>query len=106
MLFRSGVSATFNVADLSLFDVGDDLGANRLEEGGNDATLAREITTESIELPRGPITRSRAKRFRNAIASYVERAWEEGVAGFDSRASNRSKGVTCNLLQAEFVSFN
>lgn len=101
-----GVSATFNVADLSLFDVGDDLGANRLEEGGNDATLAREITTESIELPRGPITRSRAKRFRNAIASYVERAWEEGVAGFDSRASNRSKGVTCNLLQAEFVSFN
>nr|XP_012466476.1 unnamed protein product [Gossypium raimondii] len=35
-----GVSATFNVADLSLFDVGDDLGANRLEEGGNDTTLA------------------------------------------------------------------
>jgi hypothetical protein len=28
---------SFNVADLSLFDVGDDLRTNPFQEGGNDA---------------------------------------------------------------------
>ena len=32
-----GVNATFNVVDLSLFDVGDDSRSNRFEEIGDDA---------------------------------------------------------------------
>jgi hypothetical protein len=35
-----GVSATFNVANLSLFDVGDDLRSNSFKERGDDAIQA------------------------------------------------------------------
>jgi hypothetical protein len=35
-----GVSGSFNVADLSPFDVGDDLRANPSQEGENDANQA------------------------------------------------------------------
>ncbi|MBA0620485.1 hypothetical protein Godav_006192, partial [Gossypium davidsonii] len=40
---------------------------------------AWEVTTEPVELPQGPITQSRAKRFQDALASYVDRAWGEQV---------------------------
>ncbi|KAG8497231.1 hypothetical protein CXB51_008425 [Gossypium anomalum] len=38
------VSATFNVADLSFYDIGDDLGANRFEERRNDTTILPELS--------------------------------------------------------------
>ena len=37
-----GVSASFNVSDLSPFDVGDDLRTNPLQEGENDANEATQ----------------------------------------------------------------
>ena len=36
------VSATFNVTDLSLFYVGDDLRTNPFQEEGNDGGMAKE----------------------------------------------------------------
>jgi hypothetical protein len=88
-----GVSASFNVADLSPFDVGDDLRANPSQEGENDAnqgaghanhacgneaevvqdplslpsgpiTSGAEFAQDPLSLPSGPITRLRAKRFK------------------------------------------
>jgi len=56
-----GVSATFNVADLSLFDVCDDLRSNSFKERGDDAIPALK---DPLEVPVGPVIRLRAKRFK------------------------------------------
>ncbi|KAH1046691.1 hypothetical protein J1N35_037475 [Gossypium stocksii] len=66
-----------------------------------DVTLAWEVTIEPIELPQGPITRSRAKRSQDALATYVDRAWGEQVAESTDHAWTSSIGVHCSLLQAE-----
>ncbi|XP_040966211.1 uncharacterized protein [Gossypium hirsutum] len=52
------VSASFNVADLSPFDVGDDSRTNRFEEREDDMSSPMKIGAESMELPLGPITRT------------------------------------------------
>ncbi|XP_040955924.1 uncharacterized protein [Gossypium hirsutum] len=66
-----GVSASFNVADLSPFDIGDDSRTNRFEEGEDDASLPKKLGAESLELPLGPITQARAKKFQDTIANYI-----------------------------------
>jgi hypothetical protein len=82
-----GVSASFNVADLSLFDVGDDLRANPSQEGENDASQGAghanctrgngtEFGQDPLSLPSGPITRFRDKRFKEALNGLIQ---ENGV---------------------------
>jgi hypothetical protein len=82
-----GVSASFNVADLSPFDVGDDLRTNPSQEGENDASQGAghanhthgngaEFGQDPLSLPSGPITRLRAKRFKEALNGLIQ---ENGV---------------------------
>ena len=59
-----GVSATFNVSDLSSFDVGDDSRLNPFEERGDDAI---QPSKDPLEVPVGPITRFRAKKFKRSF---------------------------------------
>ena len=61
------VSATFNVTDLSHFNVGDDLRTNLFQEEGNDGGMAKEWSADPLEIPLGPMTRSRAKRFKKSL---------------------------------------
>jgi len=56
-----GVSANFNVSDLSSFDVGDDSRSNPFEEQGDDAI---QPSKDPLEVPVGPVTRLRAKKFK------------------------------------------
>jgi hypothetical protein len=78
-----GVSASFNVADLCPFDVGDDLRANPSQEGENDASQGAghanhthgngaEFAQDPLSLPSGPITRLRAKRFKEALNGQIQ----------------------------------
>jgi hypothetical protein len=78
-----GVSASFNVADLSPFDVSDDLKANPSQEGENDANQwaghanhtygnGVEFAQDPLSLPSGPITRLRAKRFKEALNGLIQ----------------------------------
>jgi len=59
------VSATFNVADLSLFDVGSNSRTNYFQEGRNDSIKNKDIVKDNdrddrvLEAPRRPL---RAKR--------------------------------------------
>ena len=53
---RSNVSVTFNVYDVSPSNIGDDLGANPLQEEGNDEAK------DPVIVHVGPVTRTRAKR--------------------------------------------
>ncbi|PON94281.1 hypothetical protein TorRG33x02_100190, partial [Trema orientale] len=48
-----GVSANFNVADLSPFDAGDDLRTNHFQEGENDANEAAQPYVQEEEHSRG-----------------------------------------------------
>ena len=69
------VSTTFNVSDLSLYDVGDSR-TNLFEDGGNDgdqvATRDQEPKSNDPLLGMGgPMTRARAKRVREALQGLV-----------------------------------
>ena len=66
------VSATFNVADLSPFDVGDDSRLNPFKERENDESYAWPINKDPLFIPDGPITRSRAKKIKEAMAGLVQ----------------------------------
>jgi hypothetical protein len=83
-----GVSASFNVVDLSPFDVGDDLRTNPSQEGENDAnqgaghvdhTLRNgaEFTQDLLSLPSVPITRLRAKHFKEALNGLIQENWAD-----------------------------
>ncbi|KAL4278676.1 hypothetical protein GQ457_03G017510 [Hibiscus cannabinus] len=63
------VSATFNVSDLSPFDDFSDLRSNLFQEGEDDVSTAVSIKEADPEvLPQGPVTRSKARKFREVIS--------------------------------------
>uniref|UniRef100_A0A2N9GXJ1 RNA-directed DNA polymerase n=1 Tax=Fagus sylvatica TaxID=28930 RepID=A0A2N9GXJ1_FAGSY len=97
-----GVSASFNVADLSPFDVGDDLRTNPSQEGENDAnqgaghvdhTLGNgaEFAQDPLSLPSGPITRLRAKRFKEALNGLIQENWADSKK--TKMGSNNNQGL-------------
>jgi hypothetical protein len=64
-----GVSVTFNVSDLTLFDVGDDSRSNPFEERRDDAdqpNTKRNHANDPLKVPIRLITRVRAKKFKEA----------------------------------------
>ncbi|XP_028764585.1 uncharacterized protein LOC114722675, partial [Neltuma alba] len=73
LLGKYNVSATFNVADLSPFDAGDDSRSNPFEERGNDAIQQANSSTSNdpLQIPTGPITRARAKRIKEALSGLM-----------------------------------
>uniref|UniRef100_A0A2N9J0J0 RNA-directed DNA polymerase n=1 Tax=Fagus sylvatica TaxID=28930 RepID=A0A2N9J0J0_FAGSY len=71
------VSATFNVSDLSPFDVGDDSWSNPFEERGNDGNQGGPSLKDPLQVPDGPITRSRAKKIKEAMQGLVQSTWDE-----------------------------
>ena len=79
-----GVSATFNVSDLSLFDVGDEesnLRTNSLEEGGIDENQRRPVEDKglkALEGLQGPMTRAKAKRIKGDLEKMVAALFESG----------------------------
>ncbi|XP_041004037.1 uncharacterized protein LOC121249393, partial [Juglans microcarpa x Juglans regia] len=66
------VSATFNVSDLSPFDVGEDSRSNPFEERGNDRNQGGPTLKDPLQVPDGPITRSRAKKIKEAMQGLIQ----------------------------------
>ena len=60
------VSAIFNITDLNPFDAGYDFRTNPFQEEENDGSMAKEWSVAPLEIPLGPMTRARAKRFKEA----------------------------------------
>ena len=52
------VNATFNVTNLSHFDVGDDLKTNAFQEEENDKGMTNKWNVDLIQVLVGPITRA------------------------------------------------
>ena len=74
------VSATFNVSDLSPFDAGDDLRTNPFQEEGNDGDMESSNAwkvADPIQVPVGPITRARAKKFKEALNGLIHEIWNQ-----------------------------
>ena len=77
------ISATFNVSDLSLFDVGDEddganLRTNPFKERGNNvnpSSKPKEIQDPLI-VQEGPITRSKYKKLQEAILGLIRDIWK------------------------------
>ena len=85
------VHATFNVSDLSYFDVGDErLMEQPLQEEGNGASTMK--VNEPIKLPVGPITRSRAKRYQVELNMYCQQ-WFNDHDLCDSTFDRRGKDI-------------
>ncbi|KAG8481073.1 hypothetical protein CXB51_025807 [Gossypium anomalum] len=86
---------------------GDDLGTNRFEERRNDTTILPELLAASedpLELPVGSITRARAKRFKDATTTLVDRVWGETIAGLFESSWTSKPIKPCILLQAQISS--
>ena len=59
---------------------------------------------EPLELPQGPITRSRAKQFKEAVSALVDQVWGETLVGRIDEAWTNSMSLPCTLLRAELSS--
>jgi hypothetical protein len=82
--------------------VGDDLRANPSQKGENDANQGAghanhargnevEVTQDPLSLPSGPITRLRAKRFKEALNRLIE---ENGANSKKTKmGSNNNQGL-------------
>ena len=74
--------------------------------GADTATLQVQPSSskEPLELPQGPITRSRAKQFKEAISALVDQVWGETLVGRIDEAWTNSMSLPCTLLRAELSS--
>uniref|UniRef100_A0A2N9GUE5 Tf2-1-like SH3-like domain-containing protein n=1 Tax=Fagus sylvatica TaxID=28930 RepID=A0A2N9GUE5_FAGSY len=70
------VSATFNVFNLSPFNVDEDSWLNPFEERGNDGNQGGPSLNDPLQVPDGPITRSRAKKIKEAMQGFVQSTWD------------------------------
>jgi len=83
------VSPTFNVADLSLFDAGEDvsdLTTNPVQEGGNDEDISHQYGSKltndeenSLQGIGGPMTRSKAKQTKATLQRLILNLLEDVV---------------------------
>jgi hypothetical protein len=62
-----GVSATFNVVDLTLFDTDFDSRSNPFEERGDDVDQPRNTSNDPLHVANGPMTRSKTKALKEAL---------------------------------------
>ncbi|GKV11007.1 hypothetical protein SLEP1_g22296 [Rubroshorea leprosula] len=97
------VSATFNISDLSPFDVGDDLRTNPFEERGNDGNQDDSISTMScdpLHTQGGPVTQARVKKIREALNGLIEQIWVENNIQQANRSLDDYQGMI-NIIQVQ-----
>ena len=63
------ISATFNVSNLSPFDVSADSRMNPFEERGNDEN--QQVLKDPLHVPVEPITRARSKKIKEALNGLI-----------------------------------
>ena len=63
------ISASFNVSNLSSFDVGDNSRTNPFEKRGNDEN--QQALKDPLHVLVGPITRARSKKIKEALNGLI-----------------------------------
>uniref|UniRef100_A0A2N9FAV0 Tf2-1-like SH3-like domain-containing protein n=1 Tax=Fagus sylvatica TaxID=28930 RepID=A0A2N9FAV0_FAGSY len=92
------VSATFNVSDLSPFDVGEDSWSNPFEERGNDGNQGGPSLKDPLQVPDGPITRSRAKKIKEAMQGLVQSTWDEASKSPTIKVDGKKKAEFVKMI--------
>ena len=92
------VSATFNVSDLSPFDVGDDSRSNPFEERRDDENQ-HAPTKDPLHVPIGPITRARSKKIKEALNGLIQDIWAESKVIMPKLGPNENQGLI-HLIKA------
>ena len=96
LLGEYNISATFNVFDLSFFDVDDDSRTNPFEERGNDEN--QQAFKDPLHVPFGPITRASSKKIKEALNGLIQEIWADSNAGHSKLWPKEDEGVI-NLIQ-------
>ena len=91
------ISATFNVSNLSPFDVGDDSRMNPFEERMNDEN--QKALKDPLHIPVRPITRARSKKLKEALNGLIQEIWVNSNIGHSKLGPKEDECVT-NLIQA------
>ena len=91
------ISATFNVSDLSPFDVGDDLRKNHFEERGNDEN--QQALNDPLHVLVGPITKARSKKIKEVHNELIQEIWVDSNTGHSRLGPKEDEGVI-NLIQS------
>ena len=89
------ISATFNVFDLSPFDVGDDSRTNPFEERGNDENY--KAFKDPLHVPIGPITKARSKKIKKAFNGLIQEILVDSNARHYKLGLKEDEGVI-NLI--------
>ena len=75
MLVEYDINTNFNVSDLTLFNVDDNLRSNLFEERGDDEDHPNtnlNYVRDPLEVPSGPITRARlVKKLKEALNELI-----------------------------------
>ena len=90
------ISATFNVSNLSPFDVGDNSRMNPFEESGNDENQL--AFKDPLHVPVGPITRARSKKIKKTLNELIQEIWADSNTGHLKLGPKEDKGVI-NLIK-------
>ena len=98
LLGEYNISATFNVYDLSPFDVGEDSRTNPFEERGNDENQQASLKNP-LHVPVGPITRARSKMIKEALSGLIQEIWAGSKTGHSNLGPKEDERVI-NLIQA------
>ena len=91
------ISATFNVSNLSPFDVGDNSRMNPFEESGNDENQL--AFKDPLHVPVGTITRARSKKIKKTLNELIQEIWADSNTGHLKLGPKEDKGVI-NLIKA------
>ena len=113
LLGEYGVSISFNVFDSSPFDVGDDLRTISFQEEENDAMCMgqrrglggyglretqptcgtqRQDSKDPLSLPSSPVTRLKAKRFKEALNRLIQEEVGEIADSWRPNILNKLEG--------------
>ena len=96
LLGEYNISATFNVSDLSPFDVGEDSRTNPFEERGNDEN--HKTFKDQLHVPVRPITKARSKKIKEALNGIIQDIWADFNTGHSKLGPKEDEGVI-NLIQ-------
>ncbi|KAI9154535.1 hypothetical protein LWI28_027647 [Acer negundo] len=92
------ISASFNVSDLSPFDVGDDLRTNHFQERGNDENKGAALR-DPLHVPASPITRAKAKRLKEALNDLIQDTWADSEVLKSKMSPHEDQGLI-NVINA------
>ena len=96
LLGEYNISATFNVFDLSPFNVGDNSRTNPFEKRGNDEN--QQVFKDPLHVPVGPITRARSKKINEALDVLIQEIWADSNAGHSNLGPREDERVI-NLIK-------